>query len=513
MHRVEYLVVADPSKTKTKSIKSFKNLLQADDDIELTDKRFKVGVFEGDYTISKGNTSNPKHKGIYFHLTFICKKEEQIEAFVKALRSIRGSITLFSKQLYTVWDDVSSYYCNQAYRYINYIENLMRKLLNKFMLINLGMNWEKQRMPSDVLSSIHKDNKDFNPLNNLDFIKLSDFLFSKNYPKHKEDVFKKLEAATDSSEFDLDEIRSLLPSSNWTKYFGSIIECDGDFIKKRWEELYKLRNAVAHNKNFSLNDLNRVKELTNEVGEYLEAATNQLDEVIVPEDQIEDVVQDVVQENVKNYLSELEETERIVRVFYRTCIDRIGEPKLSIFKIIDKIVDKRAIDFEVIHKSDFESLKNCFKTKSPRGSTDSSIMDFLDDAIIFLRYIQTSVTSEMPYLEQYHLDKIKNPTIIEWYQQLKRRLLKTGLEPKINKHYIAFRNDTGNIIDIQLQQKGLKVWLNATMGMLKDPQEQTRDVSYIGHLGNGDYEITVTQADELEYVLFLADQVINGSRG
>ncbi len=42
--------------------------------------------------------------------------------------------------------------------------------------------------------------------------------------------------------------------------------------------------------------------------------------------------------------------------------------------------------------------------------------------------------------------------------------------------------------------------------MLKDPKNLARDVSNKGHHGNGDYEITLTLEEDLNYVMTLIKQ-------
>ena len=42
--------------------------------------------------------------------------------------------------------------------------------------------------------------------------------------------------------------------------------------------------------------------------------------------------------------------------------------------------------------------------------------------------------------------------------------------------------------------------------MLDDPKNLTKDMSSVGHFGNGDYEIRLSPNDELDYVMFLINQ-------
>ncbi len=77
------------------------------------------------------------------------------------------------------------------------------------------------------------------------------------------------------------------------------------------------------------------------------------------------------------------------------------------------------------------------------------------------------------------------------------------MDPK--KIYIAFKANT-NVIDIQICQKSFKIWINMRQGTLDDPKEFTRDVSKIGHNGNGDYELKIQPGDDLNYLMYLVGQ-------
>lgn len=77
------------------------------------------------------------------------------------------------------------YYSQQAYPIIYEIENLMRQLITKFMLINAGLRWEKERTPEDVRKSINDKNKEPTVLYNVDYIQLSNFLFKEIPPDYK----------------------------------------------------------------------------------------------------------------------------------------------------------------------------------------------------------------------------------------------------------------------------------------------------------------------------------------
>lgn len=90
-------------------------------------------------------------------------------------------------------------------------------------------------------------------------------------------------------------------------------------------------------------------------------------------------------------------------------------------------------------------------------------------------------------------------------ERIEEMLSDIKIEPK--KHYVAFRKNKKNIVDFKIQKNQLKIWLNLKKGELNDNKQLFRDVSKIGHLGNGDYELTITDDEELEYILSLIKQV------
>jgi predicted transport protein len=78
------------------------------------------------------------------------------------------------------------------------------------------------------------------------------------------------------------------------------------------------------------------------------------------------------------------------------------------------------------------------------------------------------------------------------------------------KSYVAFKKSS-NVVDIEIQKKSLKIFINAKWGKINDSKGIARDVSQIGHSGNGDYQIQVTDDKDLEYIMSLVKQVLSES--
>jgi len=120
-----------------------------------------------------------------------------------------------------------------------------------------------------------------------------------------------------------------------------------------------------------------------------------------------------------------------------------------------------------------------------------------------------AVTKEIKvYTEEFHLDSYP-VKVKELYETFRDAILTLAddieLEPK--KLYIAFKKDK-NIADIVTLKKGIKLFINLQKGKLEDPKNLMRDVSNTGHWGNGDYELVITNNDNLEYILYLIKQAI-----
>ncbi|MFT5668925.1 MAG: putative transport protein, partial [Vicingaceae bacterium] len=114
------------------------------------------------------------------------------------------------------------------------------------------------------------------------------------------------------------------------------------------------------------------------------------------------------------------------------------------------------------------------------------------------------------YSEDDHLTG-KSDTILELYEDYKNAILNLSddIEVEAKKMYIAFKKDK-NIVDISIQNKQIKLHINLKKGELDnhDILGLARDMSKVGHWGNGDYEITVKDTENLEYIMSLVKQAI-----
>ena len=117
------------------------------------------------------------------------------------------------------------------------------------------------------------------------------------------------------------------------------------------------------------------------------------------------------------------------------------------------------------------------------------------------------------YTEDYHLyekTKVSRPEwLINRYKELRERILNLGDVEIIPRGlYISF-SLCRPFTDIIIYKKGLVLLINMKKGNLNDPNKLTRDVSSVGHWGNGDYELLIDKNTDIDYVMFLINQSFN----
>lgn len=93
------------------------------------------------------------------------------------------------------------------------------------------------------------------------------------------------------------------------------------------------------------------------------------------------------------------------------------------------------------------------------------------------------------------------------FEQLRKRILNLDVtvREEIKKHYIAYKITT-NFVDVEPQKKRLRLTLNVPFDEIDDPKGLTKDLTGIGHYGNGNVEVSLTTLDQLEDIMELVRQ-------
>jgi hypothetical protein len=309
MIKVEYLLVKEENQN-CKTANALLSLIRTNAEFTVSKAQITYDKLKVEYTVKCEKVSNAKANERYFLLSLsvakpktdvkIQERVEKLGAFCKALRGIFLASN-FGFQLVTLKDDVSAYYSVRAYPLLNDIENVMRKLIFKFMFTKIGGDWLKDATPKEVTDKITvkatKNNiKDVvqNSLYEADFIVLVDFLFKPYATLTVEKLMSKVRAAKKITDLKLTELEEILPKSNWDRYFGKFVEIES--LNSKWEQLYDLRNKVAHNKTLIKADYDKVKELTSELSSKLLDAIEKIDKVKLKEQEVEEVKDNARQE-------------------------------------------------------------------------------------------------------------------------------------------------------------------------------------------------------------------------
>lgn len=122
----------------------------------------------------------------------------------------------------------------------------------------------------------------------------------------------------------------------------------------------------------------------------------------------------------------------------------------------------------------------------------------------------SNITKEVKvYSEDNHLFG-KSEETKELYEDYKNAILNLAPDLEIipKKKIISFVSKNKIFTDICIQINNIKLWINLKKGQLDDPKNITRDVSTLGHWGNGDYEIIIPDTKNLEYVMSLIKQAL-----
>ncbi|MFB1293361.1 DUF262 domain-containing protein [Helicobacter pylori] len=92
------------------------------------------------------------------------------------------------------------------------------------------------------------------------------------------------------------------------------------------------------------------------------------------------------------------------------------------------------------------------------------------------------------------------------------KALDERITEKFNQDYISYVFDK-NFVDIVVQTKDLKLYLNMPFNELQDEKNLARDMTNKGHLGNGDIEVKLETKKSIPYCLGLIKQALEKQMG
>ncbi len=92
------------------------------------------------------------------------------------------------------------------------------------------------------------------------------------------------------------------------------------------------------------------------------------------------------------------------------------------------------------------------------------------------------------------------------------KALDERITENFNQDYISYKSSK-NFVDIVVQTKDLKLYLNMKFNELQDEKNLARDMTNKGHLGNGDIEVKLETKENIPYCLGLIKQALEKQMG
>ena len=166
-------------------------------------------------------------------------------------------------------------------------------------------------------------------------------------------------------------------------------------------------------------------------------------------------------------------------------------------------INFKDVPFELWEVKKYEN--NMIGLVQHKTTSDESISTISDDKTNVVNQVSKEVKV---YTEDDHLNQPKtSETIKEVYKNLKDRILNIGGDVNVvpKKSYIGYKRKS-NFFDVLIQKNDLWCWINMKKGELDDPKNLCRDITSIGHYGNGDYDLRINENTDLDYVMFLINQ-------
>lgn len=98
---------------------------------------------------------------------------------------------------------------------------------------------------------------------------------------------------------------------------------------------------------------------------------------------------------------------------------------------------------------------------------------------------------------------------VSLYDDFSKLIFATYRDLSINpkKKVVSFNKGNREIFSIHVQTSSVLIVINAKKGSLKDVKNIMRDVSKIGHWGNGDYQLKLDSDEYFKYVIDLIRQI------
>lgn len=118
---------------------------------------------------------------------------------------------------------------------------------------------------------------------------------------------------------------------------------------------------------------------------------------------------------------------------------------------------------------------------------------------------------------EYNIDsypQLSIEPIKSFFDEFRKQVL--ALDPCVTEtflfSYVAYKAET-NFVDVIPMSKCLRLTLNMTFVDINDPKKMCKDLSAVGHWGNGDVEVKLSNIEEIPYIIGLVRQAFDKQQG
>lgn len=165
---------------------------------------------------------------------------------------------------------------------------------------------------------------------------------------------------------------------------------------------------------------------------------------------------------------------------------------------VSPVFSQRQINASEFQGMPFDLIK---ATKYENGIVEFSKIEKNENLKTEVAYKNNKIAEVMKEIKVYTEDDhlIKAPEKIkELYHQIKEELLSMGdIDIEYKKLYIAFKSNT-NIVDLEIYNSKIIMFINLKKGKLSEGTSILKDISNVGHHGNGDYCIDLKSMEDFE---------------
>jgi hypothetical protein len=286
---VEYLVIVKQADTFCNNEATFLRLLEVDTSINIEKEKgqiiFKAQKYQLVVAFQLETAVVPGKSERFFKLRLSMDSEKKLGKFEHLTKVLENIFNKMQKEVSVnvLWNDIGKEYAVEGYRLINEVENLIRRLISSFMLINVGYEWPKFHIPPCVEQrdqALKTTYSDF--LHQTYFSDLRTILFE----GQRELGFRKIGEiqrfvekvmAEKQKTIKVDDLKGVISKSLWERHFAKTNYSKKDF-ENDLKALNELRNEIAHCRNISRETLGKVENLSKKIIKTLKLEIEKLPE-------------------------------------------------------------------------------------------------------------------------------------------------------------------------------------------------------------------------------------------